>query len=335
MKYTHGLSSILILTVIGVAALVFATVPSLVHAETDCTAYDCVAGVDDGQDVDADGLTNFEECCGITLPGDSSTVNSCVDATTGDRTDCQNPTIRAATLDPDSKDLFIILLRQSPSHIPATDTFEFISNPITPPPGEPAGLGITVHEISNWQAGPGRQITANQKSLKVYESSSSFGGFLGEGSQATPNMPDPAASEVAGTVFPLRIKNHIDTICVKATEANCYDDETGYTGNQLDGHFIKYVLAHEITHMLALAVTTPDDFGEFHWPAGSYVVMVPEVDHNRKQGGKKIIWHIPSRYAWTNQPWANLQGACLTHPSECPWLCSPYADPVNECPWLF
>src|SRR5688572_26641159 len=165
-----------------VIALVLIALPAVIpdHAWAAVNCTDVIGGGPTGPlangDADGDGLTDFQECSGIVTPGQTPlTVPSCfvpgpiVTIAAADRSTC---------LDPDSKDLFVIykpattgsLLGGVPRPFDnATITGTNISVAFT----GLSALGVTVHQITEAQAGTGtadRSVTSTQKAIKVTES---------------------------------------------------------------------------------------------------------------------------------------------------------------------
>jgi hypothetical protein len=172
-------------------------------------------------DTDGDGFTDYNECNGITLKDNTKIYT-----------------------DPNIKDLFVILVRKTPTLIPPQSGnpmywFEFVSNPVGQSTGQ-FGLGLAVHEIAMTQAQSDRtvcstcQIPANgqrrQKAVKVSESldQSADNTFGYTTSCGTPNGPDLT------TVYTKKIQNLLFSI------------------NELDqlDLYIKHTIAHEIGHMV-------------------------------------------------------------------------------------
>src|SRR5439155_11556423 len=108
-------------------------------------------------DFDNDGFTDAQECAGITL----------FDKTPFPGVVSGQP--RAGRLDPNTKDVFVILVRATPtSLIPTTVPYQFISASQSA-----GGLGLFVHEISKTQAAADRTVTGvlgSQKAARLTES---------------------------------------------------------------------------------------------------------------------------------------------------------------------
>jgi hypothetical protein len=221
-------------------SLLLSQVPA--QAAVDCATVSATSKTD----TDGDGFTDYDECRGITFAGGGTFPGK------------NSGLSREQRLDPDTKDLFVILVRATPSggnssHIPwkgATSTdyagdaaywFGYVSNAANQTTG--FGLGIAVHEIIAAQAASDRTVcpkigstacqvptsqTARQKALKVTESldqtaDNTLGYTSGCGN---PNGPDLT------TVYTQKIYNLLSQIG-QLTQLDLY---------------IKHTIAHEIGH---------------------------------------------------------------------------------------
>jgi hypothetical protein len=135
--------------------------------------------------------------------------------------------------------------------------------------------------ITSAQAGPGREITSAQKAVRITENpDNSVGGILGVSNYGTPNGLDLA------TIYPLRIINHVTAV---------YADVGKVPPAGLTDIYIAHTLAHEISHMLALAVDYNKRFGGNHFKTGSGVVMDQSVKYTIK--GSKVTFYVGTSYA--------------------------------------
>ncbi|MHC4277981.1 MAG: hypothetical protein ACYSTI_11775 [Planctomycetota bacterium] len=225
-------------------------------------------------DLDCDGLTDTEETNGIALNG--GTFPSCV-GTSLDRLDC---------VDPNTPDLFVILLRQASTNIPA-DPLVFVHRPQAE-----GGLGIATHEITLAQAGvdPGkpRSVTLNQNAVQVTESLNTSGEILGVANYGTPNGLDRA------TVYTQRIINHVTSVYGGATPPDGLIDT-----------YILHTIAHEIAHMLTLTGDYNKRFGGYHFKTGSGVVLDQSVKYTVK--GNKVTFYIGTVYSDQSKAGATLK----------------------------
>jgi hypothetical protein len=196
-------------------------------------------------DADSDGFTDAQECNGITLLGDGSNFPGKNSGLT-----------RADRLDPDTKDLFVIL-------VPAVSGSMFPTSPLeyVVAPQAQGGLGITAHLINANQASSTRNVTSTQKAVKVAENLDDTSGniTLGMASCGTPNGLDLA------TIFTKRIFNHVNTV-------------SGSPNPSLVEIYIKHTIAHEVGHMLGpLAPKYVSSYGGNHYKSGTNVLMDQSV----------------------------------------------------------
>ena len=239
-------------------------------------AVDC-ATASGAVDTDSDGFNDLEECSGIPL-ADASTYPSCV-GTTLPRSSC---------LDPDTKDLFVILVRASVTNIPA-NPLEFIPS-----------LGVTPHEIDATQADPARFVTPTQKAIRITENLDTSDTYFGAANWGTPNSPDLAQ------IYTQRIINHIDSVCGSAS--SCKDSAgTSYLSpfTDLKNLYIKNTLAHESGHLMEQAPDYNRRFGGNHYKTGSGVIMDQSVKYTKK--GTKVTYYIATEWSPTSQEAVTLK----------------------------
>ena len=238
-------------------------------------------------DSDGDGFTDAQECAGITLDlgtGLPVFIPPCVQGVA-----------RASCVDPNSKDLFVITVRATPSLIPI-DPYRFV----TAPPSA-GGLGITVHEITVAQAASDRRVSSVslQKAARLQESLDTSDIVLGFSNQGI-------ALDSAFT-FTQRITNLVNSICVAGS--TCVDSNAAANGINTPPlviqHYIRHDIAHELGHSFALAPDYNARFGGNHYQAGSNVVLEQNVTYTKK--GTKVTWYISSAYTATDQTAAKLQ----------------------------
>lgn len=223
------------------ACLVLTQTP--VHGAVDCAT----AG---NADSDGDGFTDAQECIGIPYAGSQSPEPSIQGKNSG--------LPRAQRLDPDTEDLFVILVRAvSGSKIPpdADNPLQFVSNTLAL-----GGLGITVHLIT--EAYVENSITrrvslsSGQRAVHVVES-------LDPGSTAeqinTLGACDQGMVLDGCIVWTQRIENKIAAICGVnwIGDTTCKDKATNAFGLNLLNRYIKHTIAHEVGHALNLKVDFP------------------------------------------------------------------------------
>lgn len=209
-------------------------------------------------DADGDGYTDFEECGGITIYGTQVTVPACPG---------ENTTYPAlGCLDPDKKDLFVILVRAASSNIPA-DGLSSINV-----------LGAVLHEVPVEVSGlmPYTNITYNQKASKIVESLDTNGTDFGEMPWGTPN------STSSGSIYTQRI---IDFVNGKEGA----DKPTVYIP------YIREVLAHEVGHGLRLTSAFSSKLGYHEANTTPGTIMQQAVVYTGRRA--PYTWYIPT--AWS------------------------------------
>jgi hypothetical protein len=222
------------------ACLILTQTP--VHGAVNCAT----AG---NADYDGDGFTDAQECFGILYAGSQPPEPSIQGKNSG--------LPRPQRLDPDTEDLFVILVRAvSGTKIPpdADNPLEFVSNTLAL-----GGLGITVHLIT--EAHVENSITrrvslsSGQRAVYVVES-------LDPGSTAeqinTLGACDQGMVLDGCIVWTQRIENKIAAICGAnwSNESTC-KDKTGVWGLPLRHKYIKHTIAHEVGHAINLKVVFP------------------------------------------------------------------------------
>jgi hypothetical protein len=239
----------------GVLAIViFSLATVMLIAQPQAYAVTCPTS--STADYDSDGYTDTQECAGITLL-DNSLV----------------------ALNPNLKDIFIILVPANPSSFPA-NPLGYISASTAD-----GGLAITTHTLSSAQAGANREITATQKAVRIGESlDTSTPNVLG-----LANYTNPNGSAIA-TIFTECIKNFVNSVYASAgatVPAGLIDAYTRHT------------IAHETGHMLSLTTTYNDRFGGYHYKTGTNVIMDQSVYYTNKSG--VVNFYIGTKYAATDQ----------------------------------
>jgi hypothetical protein len=265
MKKREGLRSWMYIIFMAVTLMGLNMLLSQVPAQA---AVDCATVTSSSTtDTDKDGFTDYQECNGITLADGTSFPGKSSQAAI---------TVR---LDPDTRDLFVILVPATPSSFPA-NPLEFVSKPVSQ-----GGLGLNVHVITPAQA-PNRVVSpSTQKAVRVTESLDvSNPNLLGISSPGTPNGLDLA------TVYTQRIKNSFTSIL-------------GTTPSQdLIDLYIKHTIAHEIGHMVGpLAPTGSSSYGGYHYKSGTNVIMDQSVYY------KGTTFYIGTTYTSTDQTKTKLK----------------------------
>lgn len=287
MKKRQTIELKVILMLVAVVALALAILSSHAQAQVTCPGT--------ATDSDGDGFTDAQECTGITLSGGNTFpggtfIDTCAaGVSAADRPNC---------VDPNSKDLFVILIRATPSLIPS-DPLKFISAPQAA-----GGLGIATHEISTTRTDRLVTSVSSQLAARITESPDTNGTNLGVSFQGMA-LDD-------GIVFTERIRSLVNSVC-DATINTCVDSATGISAtttrpipasDPLIQHFIRHTTAHEgCGHPCDIAPEYNARFGGNHYKAGTVVVMEQNVTYSKK--GTKVTWYISTTYPDLDKAAAN------------------------------
>jgi hypothetical protein len=291
MKRREGLRSWMYAILIALAVMGMSLLLSQVPAQA---AVSCAnVSSTSKTDTDGDGFTDYDECRGITFAGGGTFPG---------KNSANRPSDRSQYLDPDTKDLFVILVRKTPTSLmPAKPTnaedvaywFEYIIHPVGQSTGQ-FGLGFAVHEIPATQA-PNRTVcsttgcqtptgqTVKQKAVKISESlDQTADNILGYTSSCgTPNGPDLT------TIYTQKIYNLLSRI------------------NQLSqlDLYIKHTIAHEIGHTVGpLAPVNDPNYGAYHYQsADNHLIM----DQSVYQSGGNV--YIGTQYTAGDQAGVHLK----------------------------
>jgi hypothetical protein len=274
MKKRRNILSRVGLGLLVMAALGLVILPIQVQAQVNCAT----AGA---ADFDNDGFTDAQECNGISLDQGAAAVvlfPSCV-GTALPRSQC---------LDPNTRDLFVILVSATPVSLIPADPLGLISKPQAQ-----GGLGIATHTISLDQAGADRTVSSAspQKAVRITESlNTTSGDILGFCNQGTPNDLDGC------TVFTQRIINFVNSVYASV-------GQTPPAG--LVDTYIRHTIAHENGHSVAVAVDYNSRFGGNHQKSGSGVVMEQSVSYSVKGGN--VTFNISIDFADPDKTGAKLK----------------------------
>lgn len=264
----------LAITVCAGGALLLLPNPS--HAQVVCPA------TGDTGDADADGFTNDQECTGIGLGGGGS-VPLCVGAAA-----------RNSCVDPNSKDVFVIVAPAGGSLLGA-NPLEILNRTGT------GSLGIAIHQITDTDA-PSRQVTTSQNAIRIAESLDTADITTGICNQGTPNDADGCV------VYTQRIVNFLNSKCPAAVVCQI----NGLAGQQqvatIISAYIKNTIAHEAAHSMALGATYDSRFGGNHYQTGTNVVMDQSVYYTSK-GKNPVVrtFFLPGNFAAADPPAAKLR----------------------------
>jgi hypothetical protein len=233
MRRRQGKSSAIILALMGIAALLFGLTPTPASAggSSQCSATDTL-------DTDMDGFTDCIEKSGfsVTLDGSSLTAT-----------------------DHTKKDLFVILVRATPSNIPTTiDPFLLAKN-----------LGITIHVIERSQPVLDRTVNSSISTQKAVQITESLRTDVTELGVSTPGLP---GGRDESTIYTSRIWQKLLEACpCIANNCNtCSDGATPATGGQaLYPLYIQNVIAHEIGHLVRPVKQPYTTQYEYHYAEGT------------------------------------------------------------------
>jgi hypothetical protein len=191
-------------------------------------------------DRDNDGISDDQELIGITLAGGAFIPGK------------NSGLPRDQRLDPDTKDLFVILAPAAPTKFPV-NPLEFALKPQSQ-----GGLGfITFHVIPETQTTGDRFLNSStaQKAVRITESSDPGNPpgdsiVLGSSTCGTPDQDK-------GTVYTQRIENHVNSV---------YQAAGATPPPGMIDTYIKHTIAHELGHMVGpLAPVNNPNYGGNHY----------------------------------------------------------------------
>lgn len=270
-KLSLNLNLILILMVLGL----------VIWSGQAIAVVDCNNALDTAADADSDGLTDYQECNGITL-ADGIVIPG---ARTG---------VVPGGLNPDAKELFVILVPASSDSILSQITTDrnplsFMSDLATA-----GGLGVNNHILLSdsrvaclIDPANDRCITEQpqvQKAVRVGESLDPIGNIIGIAQYGTPNGPDKAV------VYTERIRSFVNGLCAGKTA--CKDYVSGLTGLELIKLYSQHTLNHEIGHTTSLTTAYDSRFGGNHYKSGTGFIMDQSVYYTDKGG--RVTFYIPT-----------------------------------------
>lgn len=281
MKITQLKLLAVALTITVVAGGALLLLPDHSHAAVNCAS----AGTGD---TDRDGFSDAAECSGITLLGNTTVPHCSVPPPTDvTRNNC---------LDPDSKDVFIILVKPANSVINARlggqDPLEILKR------AGSGSLGIAIHQILPENATSTRVVLGTQKAIRITENLSTSGSVTGICSQGSPNGPD------ACVVYTQKIVNVVTAACPSGTQCLVNGSATNSVDTVIST-YIKNTIAHEASHSMRLAPVYNSNFGGNHYQIGTNVVMDQSVYYTT--GGGRTTFFLPGTYTAPDVAGAALQ----------------------------
>ena len=285
MKKGEGLKSctysvlILILAFALAMLLIQAPAHGAVTCPSDKNSPDALALKN--TDFDGDGFSDYAECYGITLM-DQSHFYGRLEGRSMELPPDQY-------LDPDTKDLFVILVKATDlganyTNITQANPLEYVSRTLAQ-----GGLAITTHPIGREKATLDRLVTSTstQKAVRVTESlDTSDPNQSGQSDGCgTPNGSDNAR------VYTENIKNRVNSV---------YQSAKATVPPGLIDTYIKHTIAHEIAHALGpLAPTYNAKFAGYHYKSGTNVEMDQSVYYTSK--GSTVNFYIGTTYTSADQ----------------------------------
>jgi len=237
--------SAIILGLLGFAALLLPLAPTQARAAAGCGDVDS----------DLDGFTDYLECTGIPLTGGGSFQ------TTG-----QNV-----------RDLFVILVRATPSNIPSSpfDPFALARN---------LGINIQVIEASAVTADRLVSPTSIQKAVKITEDLSTSVVEVGSSTPGIPSGRDEAK------IYTIRIWQKLVEACPCLANNSCGTSCKATSGESTPATlyqlYIQNVIAHELGHLIRPLHYPYSSKLENHYQEGKYLIMERSIvaTRNRQTG---------------------------------------------------
>jgi len=252
------------LTIVAAAVLAFAIAISPTPA---LAVVDCSTAPSPTADADGDGFSDFVECNGITLPLalGGATFPRCTFAAGEDRRSC---------IDPNSKDVFLIVVR-APSSLLPSDLSTLL--------GGFSGLPVTVHFITLTAAPTSRTVLPPQNAILLSESRDTNGDTAGQCNWGTPN------EAAVCVIFTQRIVNAVNN-----AYATCQPSPPAGTIQSIITTYFQQVAAHEPSHSMKLTKIYDSRYGGHHYKTASGTMMAQSNSFSCK--GSTVIWNIGTAY---------------------------------------
>ena len=244
--------------VVAALLLILVLLPAPASAAVTCPGATSV-------DSDGDGLSDAAECSGFSLPPALGTTSfpSCRSLVAPfDRTTC---------VDPDSKDVFIIVVPAATGFLPS-NLLQLLS-------GLPVGVHVITQTPAQVLANPDRTVNGTQKAIRLSESLDTNGSTAGQCNWGTPND----AAECV--VFTQRIVNFVNS-----TFATCTPGASLAAIQSIITTYIQQVAAHEPSHSMKLTKIYDAKYGGHHYAPGTSAMMAQNNTYSCKGG--KLTWTI-------------------------------------------
>jgi hypothetical protein len=251
-----------------------------------CAAFQQLGVVDLGRDTDGDGVSDFLECRGgNTLaqlrPGVTVNGQAVIDT-------CQGTGLpRAACLDPNTPDIFVILVPDTlnGSRIPA-NPFQVLTRPVAN-----GGLGLAVHPLVDGR-GPGSDrsvlLGSAVKAPRCTEDNSlATSQVIGQANWGTPGGLDECVVRL------LAVENYVRS---RFTE-NKFPDP-GPNCGPCEALKVQ-VINHELGHMIQLRFLYDARFGGHHYKTGSGFLHDQATTYRVTRSG--ITFSIPTVVSGADQ----------------------------------
>jgi hypothetical protein len=264
------------------------------QAVTNITCRSDMTSAGNAGDNDSDGFTDYQECLwngqaiNIAIAPNHKIYGQLKCPGKNNNSPCPSGTT-CHCLDPNNKDLFLIIMKESPLFPSDAELLQYFSA---------AGLGITVHTIYPTLTPLSRIMVAgvSQQAVMIKEDTTTTGtvsgpDLLGFANTGTPNDLDKT------TVYTQRIRNFIINTCGNAwTTSNCADS-TGATGDVLVKKYILHTIAHEVGHVLRpLAPNYDSNYGGYHYQPGTNDMSIMDQSIYYTYDGTKTTFYIGTAY---------------------------------------
>jgi len=180
-------------------------------------------------------------------------------------------------VDPNTKDVFIIVVPAATSFLPS-NLLQLLS-------GLPVGVHVITQTTAQVLLNPDRTVSVNgtQKAIRLNESLDTNGSTAGQCTWGTPND----AAECV--VFTRRIVNFVNS-----TFATCTPGATLATIQSIITTYFQQVAAHEPSHSMKLTKIYDSRYGGHHYKTASGTMMAQSNSFSCK--GSTVIWNIGTAY---------------------------------------